>query len=428
MNTHFKIIPTKLIPASVALWAALGASALAQSALTPALTPNAPAMQSVPSDAASAAPDIDPDAYLLAPSDQLDIDLQGYPDMHRTVSVLNDGRISYPVAGYIPASGMTVNQLKATLEKSLGNRYNQPTVTVTVLQTHTRKISVTGAVKAPGQYEYRPGLHLLDLIAQCGGPAGAPETTSATLITDRGQKSTPIDLVALINDGDQTQNVVLAPGDQLLFSPKDPAKSTIHVVGQVNKPGDYGVVNNGATVLAMLTEAGGATGAAALSHAQILRHDSDKVQTINLHPLKYNLDDPAGKIKLTAGDTLLLPENNNKIYVLGEVRSNSALYIPDGETLTVTQALADAGGANDDGDKKQVGIIHHTTYPNGTVHSTLRVVNVQDLLKNENNVQDVPMQPGDYLIVPTRHHGHSLGEYLGGVGSAAYGVLGLRAL
>ena len=367
-------------------------------------------------------------SYVLAPADSIDIDLQGNADMHKTVSILNDGTISYPVVGTFKAAGMTPAELKTYLQGKLSLRYNQPSVTVAVLQAHTRRISVTGAVKSPGQYEYRPGLHLLELIASCGGPTGALEMTSATLITNLGTKSTPIDLVALINDGDQTQNVVLSPGDQLLFSPKDPAKATIHVVGQVNKPGDYGVVNNGATVLAMLTEAGGATAGAALTHAQILRHDSDKVETINLHPLKFDLDDPAGKIRLNAGDTLLLPENNNKIYVLGEVRSNSAMYIPDGETLTVAEAIASAGGSDDDGDKKNVGVIHHTVLKNGTVKSTLVVVNVQDLMKNQNNVTDVALQPGDYLIVPTRKKGHSLGDYLGGVSQAAYGVLGIRAI
>jgi protein involved in polysaccharide export with SLBB domain len=104
------------------------------------------------------------------------------------------------------------------------------------------------------------------------------------------------------------------------------------------------------------------------------------------------------------------------------------MYIPDGETLTVAQALANAGGSDDDGDKKNVGVIHHTVLKNGAVKSTLVVVNVQDLMKNQNNVTDVALQPGDYLIVPTRKKGHSIGEYLSGVSQAAYGVLGIRAL
>lgn len=419
-------MPYKFIPASLALLAALGASALAQSAPLPALTPAVTPGAAAPG--ASDAPDIDPSSYVLAPFDQIDIDVQNQSDMHRVVTILQDGTLTYPVAGAVKASGMTAVQLTNLLAKKLSHRYNQPAVTVTVLQTHTRRISVTGAVKSPGQYDYRPGLRLLELIAACGGPTSAPEMTQATLVTDRGTRSTDINLDALLNSHDQSQNVTLAPGDQLLFSPKDPAKSTIHVVGQVNRPGDYGVVTNGATVLSMLTEAGGATGSAALSHAQILRHDSDKVETINLHALKYDLDDPAGKIRLTAGDTLLLPENNNKVYILGEVRSNTAMYIPDGETLTVTQALAEAGGPDNIGDKKNVGVIHHIPLKTGAVRSTLRVVNVQDLLKNQNNIQDVNLQPGDYVIVPTRHIGHSLGEYLGGVSSAAYSVVGLRAI
>jgi polysaccharide export outer membrane protein len=414
---------SKLIPTSVALWVTLGILPLAAQAQVQD-TPPAPAPSALPADT----PEIDQTSYVLAPSDSIDIDLQGNTDMHRTVSILNDGTISYPVVGTFKAAGMTPLELKTYLQGKLSLRYNQPSVTVAVLQAHARRIDVEGPVRSPGLYDYRPGQHLLDLITSAGGLVASPETTQALLITNKGTKSIPVDLVALVNDGDQTQNLPVSPGDQFLLSPKDPAKAAIHVVGQVVKPGDFSVVNNGATVLAMLTEAGGATPGAALTHAQILRHDSDKVETVNLHPLKFNLDDPAGKIRLYAGDTLLLPENNNKIYVLGEVRSNSAMYIPDGETLTVAQALANAGGSDDDGDKKNVGVIHHTVLKNGAVKSTLVVVNVQDLMKNQNNVTDVALQPGDYLIVPTRKKGHSIGEYLSGVSQAAYGVLGIRAL
>lgn len=383
------------------------------------------------SDSTVSAPDVDPNSYLIAPFDQLDIYLAGQDTMHRTVTVLQDGTFNYPVVGSVKASGMTVAQLTTALEKGLSEMYNQPQVTVTMLSTHTRQINVTGAVKSPGEYPYRPGLHLLELISACGGPTGSDELTQATLITDHGQKSTSINLVKLVQDGDQTQNFVLSPGDSLLFSPKDPATSTIHVIGQVQKPGDYGVVTNGATVLAMLTEAGGPTNDAALSQAQILKGGNGagegKIETVDLHALKYNLKDPAGRIKLAAGDTLLIPENNNKIYVIGETRNNTVMLIPDGETLTVTQALASAGGVDDNGDKKQVGIIRKVKTKTGT-ETKFMEVNVASILKGNGDTADTPLEPGDTLVVPTRRHGHSIGDYLGAVSQAALGALYLRGL
>jgi polysaccharide export outer membrane protein len=423
---------SKLIPASIflltSLLSASGASFAAPKTQVQALNAQAPSGASAGSQTDSAStPDIDPTSYVLAPYDQLDIDLQDQPTMRRTVTILQDGTFNYPVVGAVKASGMTVAELQTQIDSGLSERYNEPHVIVTVLQTHMRKISVTGAVRAPGEYDYRPGLRLLELIAACGGPTSTPELTQATLISDHGGKSTPINLEKLINEGDQTQNLLLQPGDSLLFSPKDPATSTIHIVGQVLKPGDYSVVASGATVLALLTEAGGATADAALSQTQILRHDSGDVQTVDLHPLKFDLNDPAGKIKLEAGDTLLVPENNNKIYILGEVRSNSVFRIPDGETLTLTEALAEAGGPNDDGDKKQVGIIRHVTTKTGTERKLIEV-NVADLLKNQGDAQDVPLQPGDEVIVPTRHHGHSVWDYIGGVSQAAYTAVGLHDL
>ncbi len=371
----------------------------------------APALLSAPQ---SQLPDVTPGAYVLAPSDQLQIVVQGHDELTQTVQVLGDGTFHFPIAGKVQASGKTVDQLETALAHGISGIVKDPQVTVLVRESHTRKISVAGAVKAPGLYEYHPGMRLLELIAASGGPLQAPELTQATVITAQGTQSIPVDLPRLLSGGDTTQNLALAPGDLLLLSPRDPATSMIQVIGQVEKPGQYPVMTGGSTLSALLTESGGPTPSAALTQAQLMH--AGTVRPLNLHALKYNLGDPAGRIVLVAGDTLLVPENKQKIAVLGEVRAPAVYLIPDGEDLPITQALAQAGGSTVEADKKQVGVLRLGS--DNKRH--LIAVNMEAMLRGDASVTDSNLKPGDILVVPTRHRKQGIGEYIGQVPGLFY--------
>ena len=82
----------------------------------------------------------------------------------------------------------------------------------------------------------------------------------------------------------------------------------------------------------------------------------------------------------------------------------------------LTQALLLAGGPTDDGDKKVVAIIHKG--PTGKRIATQ--YNVQGLLQGDANVPDVNLQPGDIVVVPTRHHGTNILQEISGVSGVAY--------
>ena len=119
-------------------------------------------------------PDVTSTAYLLAPTDQLQIIVQGHDELTQTVLILGDGTFHYPIAGTVRASGKTVDQLEASLARGISGIVKDPQVTVLVRESHTRKISVAGAVKTPGLYDYHPGMRLLELLAASGGPLAAP--------------------------------------------------------------------------------------------------------------------------------------------------------------------------------------------------------------------------------------------------------------
>ena len=349
-------------------------------------------------------------AYVLSPDDQIGITVLGHPEFNADATLLPDGTFNYPLLGKVYAAGLTVDGLTSKIVSGLSAQLNQPDVTVTLKQGRPRRVTVVGdGVHAAGQYEFKTGMHLLDLLALAGGPAGEPQLVSATLET-AGGATVPVDLSKLLTDADTAQNLPLAPGDVLFLVARNPEVGQVQVVGEVQKPGAYPIMPSGISVLALLNEAGGALPTARLTEVQIMH--AGKVQTCDLRPLlTTDLKSAAGRLRIVPGDVLLVPANKNRILALGEVRTPGVLPIPEDRPLRLTTAYALVGGATPDGDKKNIDIIRRDAAGN----AKLIAVNMEDLLKGKDGQTDPVLQPDDILFIQTRNHPQSLGSILGGL-------------
>lgn len=85
-----------------------------------------------------------------------------------------------------------------------------------------------------------------------------------------------------------------------------------------------------------------------------------------------------------------------KVYVTGQVRQPGGFDIPAKENLTVSKAILDAGGFSDFSDKKHVRLVRKTA--EGEKRFEINVVAVWEGHLD----QDVPVQPGDTVVVPAR--------------------------
>jgi len=339
--------------------------------------------------------------YRVGVGDELSISMLGHDEYKADVVVLPDGTFNYPVLGSVHAAGKTIAEITSTLVSGLNGVMNQPDITVSVIAAVPQTVTIVGAVRTPGNYPFRPGWHILEAVAAAGGPLQDPELTQATLITDGGKSTVAINISGLLDGSDPTQNRELHPGDVLLVQPRDPSVAQVQVTGAVVKPGVYSVPGDGASIMAVLAEAGGPTPGAALAHAQLMHNGETRY--INLRPMQNTLEDAPTDVKVVAGDVVLIPENQDKIAVLGAVRAPAVYDIPDDQTITVTQALIMAGGPAS-ADLKNVHIIRRG--PNGA--NTPISVNAQDLLSGNGKSQDVAMKPGDVLFVPSANPGLGL--------------------
>ena len=81
-----------------------------------------------------------------------------------------DGKISVPVAGQVAAVGRTSAEVETDIAARLQQRAgltNKPDVSVQVVRF--RPIYVSGLVDKPGEYDYRPGLSVIQAVSLAGG-------------------------------------------------------------------------------------------------------------------------------------------------------------------------------------------------------------------------------------------------------------------
>lgn len=118
--------------------------------------------------------------YRLGPQDKLDIrvyDLRtGSGEAHQWAALNGDflvdatGAVSLPLLGEVPASDGTPADLADSIASRLQNKIGlaqRPDASVQVIKY--RPFYIIGAVDKPGEYDYRPGLTVLQAVGTAGG-------------------------------------------------------------------------------------------------------------------------------------------------------------------------------------------------------------------------------------------------------------------
>lgn len=154
--------------------------------------------------------------YVIGAEDVLDISVWKNVDLSRVVTVRPDGMISLPLIGDIKASGITPEQLKASIEKKLKEYSETAIVSVIVQAVNSYKVFVLGEVRTPGVQVYRANATVLQAISQAGGFSQFSSKNKIIVIRKRADGSDE-KLVFRFNDlvspNEGSVNPILKPGD-----------------------------------------------------------------------------------------------------------------------------------------------------------------------------------------------------------------------
>ena len=327
-----------------------------------------------------------PAAYKLGAGDVLAVIVDKHPEFSvEQVTVTPAGMINLPVAGAVRVTGKTLEQLKNEITRGLKKRLLHPRVTVTLVTARPQQVFVLGPVGKPGTYDIQPGWRISEVLAAAGDLTVRPALTQAVLSRPNG-KDTPVNLGSILNNSNSAANLMLQPGDRLLITERT---LRVNVNGQVKKSGEFSVPL-GSSAVDALSFAEGALPDAALSKATI-RRTSGVVETVNLFKAA-TLGDKSADVELREGDVLSIPKSDARVSVRGSVLKPGDLPIEDGRTLTVAQAVAQAGNYTDNAALTRATLQR----ADGTIIS----INLYDMLVKGDASGNIPLKLGDVLSIP----------------------------
>jgi polysaccharide biosynthesis/export protein len=171
----------------------------------------------LPLDKISAAEKDSPD-YQIGPDDILNIFVWREADLTRDVTVMSDGRISFPLIGNIMAQGKTVAELKEIITTQLKNFIDAPEVTIIVNEARSRRIYTIGNVSNPGPYPLAPNMTVLQALSAAGGFAEWADPKNILIIRREGGKEVQLSFnyKEVIAGKKIEQNITLKPNDTIV--------------------------------------------------------------------------------------------------------------------------------------------------------------------------------------------------------------------
>lgn len=184
-------------------------------------------------------------------------------------TVQSDGTIFFPYVGKIQVAGLTTEEIRIKLAKALKSYVVDPQLNVTVVGFHGQTYQLAGAVVKPGLY---PITNVPVTVSQAIQAAGgilqttpnvtAASKASATALADLSHviyihdgKRTVLNMLDFFQYGDQSQDRLVHPGD--IIQVPDNSFDQVHLIGEVQQPGNYPLDNGQLNLAQALSAAGG---------------------------------------------------------------------------------------------------------------------------------------------------------------------------
>ena len=163
-----------------------------------------------------------PAEFQLGPGDKIAIRVWRHDDLDMDITIAPDGSITYPLVGRIVVAGKTYPQLVAQLSEAISEYYQNPQVTVNILELRSQKVFVIGEVTAPSVLQLSNEMSILEALTLSGGINSAARTNNVLLI--RGELEQPelytVDVQSIYAKGNTSQMVYLQRGDIVMVPTK----------------------------------------------------------------------------------------------------------------------------------------------------------------------------------------------------------------
>jgi polysaccharide export outer membrane protein len=206
-----------------------------------------------------------PQSYIIGKGDVLQIIVWDHPELTIPAGqfrdaetsgqqVGEDGYLYYPYVGMVRAAGMNIPALRDVLTERLSKYIQDPQLDVRVVGYRSQRVYVVGEVNKPGVIPLNDvPMTIADAISLSGGLT--PNAHKSGVNISRDGTVHEIDLRALYDYADSTQNLMLKHGD--IVNVLDRSQQKVFVMGEVRTPGSVEIINGYLTLAAAIGEVGG---------------------------------------------------------------------------------------------------------------------------------------------------------------------------
>lgn len=362
--------------------------------------------------------------YVLDSEDVISISVIRHAEFSGDFFIPQTGSIQVPGVGEIKVSGRTLSDVQNQVAQELRTRLRNPEVTVTLKVARQRRIYIFGAVQNPGIQDMKAGWGVAECLSAVGGLQSGILDRDCRLIIDRREKDgspkrIEVPLLNALNGLTEKQvaagismlDLQPRPGDVFRFEAVE--MFSVYVNGKVKVPGAYKIRQDNSGILEVLAQAQGVAEGAAIDKVKVIHLSGteevadltgyllqDSLRGINApangQPTKpANPATPVALPKLEPGDMVIVPEQMDRVAVLGYVTKPGMFSIPIGRKFTLSDAVAAASGPTDRGRITRVGLVRSQ---NG--QDIRKVFDLGRYLTKGDAGQNPELLPGDVIYVP----------------------------
>lgn len=128
-------------------------------------------------------------AYRIGASDTIGVSVFNVPEYSGDYVVDDGGKIQLPLVGDVAVASLTSNEAAVVVTKLLAKSYlRSPVVQVVIKSPTSRRVTVDGAVTAPGVYAVGGQMTLLQVIAQAKGTTDSANPRRTVIFRTIGGK------------------------------------------------------------------------------------------------------------------------------------------------------------------------------------------------------------------------------------------------
>ncbi len=247
-------------------------------------------------------------ALRLGIGDLVAVSVYDAPELTRTVRIEPDGTIHLPlIAEGVKAAGLMPRELEAGLTEALKSEevLVDPVVKITVVEYHSRPISVMGAVRKPLTFQADGAMTLLDALARA---EGLSDDAGPEILITRGSGVEHIAVKGLLDQADPAANLTLTGNEEI----RVPEAGKIFVLGNIRKPGAFPVRDPGDnTVLKLVALSEGLMPYSSKTAYIVRRRGNSGPLEITVE-LEKIMQRKSPDMPLEVGDILYVPDNKSR--------------------------------------------------------------------------------------------------------------------